>query len=106
MAKRAFVPPMSPIMRKSDTAFSSRLGLAGITNRMSVGHNETMDRLGEAVVFIAVRRDDRSAFDSIRGIAHGDAESALLKHTDVVRHVADGDPLGRNVQQFGERKNG
>src|SRR4029077_15088124 len=51
--------------------------------------HETFHRLGKA--FVIVRSGDEPCLllNFRTGVAHGDADAALSKHQDVIRHIAD-----------------
>jgi hypothetical protein len=63
--------------------------------------DEPLDRVGEAILAIAVRHEIRFSLHLRTGIAHGDAETAPLEHRDIIAAVADdGDFRQRNSQQL------
>ena len=71
--------------------------------RTIAAEDEPLDRVGEAILAIAVRHEIRCLLHLRTGIAHGDAQTAPLEHRDIVAAVADdGDLRQRNAQQLRE----
>ena len=55
--------------------------------RAAATEDEPLYRIGEAIVAIAVRRENRFSLHLRTGIAHGDAETSSLEHRDIVAAV-------------------
>src|ERR1700691_1520923 len=69
--------------------------------RTAATEDEPLDRVGEAVVAIAVRHEIRFSLHLRTGITHGDAETSSLEHRDIVAAVTNGgDFCQRNSQQL------
>jgi hypothetical protein len=61
---------------------------------------EPVDRVGEAVLAIAVRHEIRSPLHLRTGIAHRNAKTTPLEHRNIIAAIADdGDLRQRNSQQ-------
>src|SRR5664279_4521841 len=69
--------------------------------RTIAAQDEPFDRIGEAIVVIALSHEVRGPLNRRTGVAHGNAETASLEHRDVIAAVAnDRDLRKRNRQQL------
>ena len=63
--------------------------------------DEPLDRASEAIFAIALRYEVRRSLYLGAGVSHRDAETASLKHRDVIASVTDGSDFRQgNTQQF------
>src|ERR1035441_7550343 len=61
--------------------------------------DEMFDRAGKTVLYVALRNVRRLRLDFVSRIAHGDAYTALAKHQQIGRHIANGGNLLRGDVQ-------
>ena len=92
-------------MRRECLCRARITGKLGLARRSIALQYEFLHRVREAFV-LAGSRYIRSRFlHLVAGISHGNADSALFEHQDVVRHVTNcGNRFQGNFQQAGHRQ--